>query len=130
MAYGNRTDMNSPAEKIAKSAAPGQTYGKAAAQLRAQAAVPMARASSEAPAQAPTGPVPGGLGELTRATERPQEPITAGVNFGPGMNAAQAGVNRPLRTEDPVLDRLQQLNDLYPNEDLADLLDSYIRDGY
>ena len=46
------------------------------------------------------------------------------------MNAAQAGVNRPLRTEDPILDRLQQLNELYPNEDLADLLDSYIKDGY
>lgn len=130
MAYGNRTDLNSPAEKIAKRAAPGQTYGKAAAQMRAQEAVPMARAAADAPAQAPRGPVPGGLGELTRPTERPQEPITAGVDFGPGMNAVQAGVNRPIRTDDAVLDRIQQLYDMFPNEDLADLLDSYIKDGY
>lgn len=130
MAYGNRTDLNNPAKKVARRAAPGQTYGKAAAQLRAQEAVPMASAASDAPAQAPRGPVPGGLGPLTRPSERPQEPITAGVDFGPGMNSLQAGVNRPLRTDDAILDRLQQLNEMYPNEDLADLLDSYIKDGF
>lgn len=126
MAYGNRTDLNSPAEKVAKTVVPGQTYGQGAAQMRAQEAVPMGQAPSEAAPRV----VPGAAGAFDRPTDRPQEPITAGVNFGPGLNAAQAGVARPLRTEDPVLDRLQQLHDLYPNEDLADLLDSYIRDGY
>lgn len=130
MAYGNRTDLNNPAEKVAKSVVPGQTYGKGAAQMRAQQAVPMGRGASDAPVTVPQGPVPGGMGDFTRPTERPQEPITAGVNFGPGMNADQAGVNRPIRTDDAVLDRIQQLFDLYPNEDLADLLDSYIKDGY
>lgn len=130
MAYGNRTDLNSPAEKIAKTAVPGQTYGKAAEQLRAQAAVPMGQAPSDAAAQPAQRPAPGGLGDFLRPSERPLEPITSGVNFGPGLNADQAGVARPLRTDDPILDRIQQLNDLYPNDDLADLLDSYIRDGY
>lgn len=130
MAYGNRTDLNSPAEKVAKRTAPGQTYGKAAEQMRAQQAVPMARSAADAPVQVPAGPAPGGLGDFARPTERPQEPITAGVDFGPGMNAIQAGVNRTLRTDDPVLDRIQQLFAMYPNEDLADLLDSYVKDGF
>jgi|DEB19_MinimDraft_3_1074340.scaffolds.fasta_scaffold08043_2 hypothetical protein len=127
MAYGNRTDLNNPMTKMV---APGQTYGKGAAQRRAQQAVPMASAASDMPAQAPAGPVPGGLGDFTRPTERPQEPITAGVNFGPGMNADQAGVNRPMRSDDPLLDRIQQLYAMFPNEDVADLLDSYVKDGY
>jgi len=127
MAYGNRTDLNNPMTKMV---APGQTYGKGAEQRRAQQAVPMAPSASDTPAPAPSGPTPGGLGDFARPTDRPQEPITAGVDFGPGMTAAQAGVNRPLRTDDPVLDRIQQLFELYPNEDLADLLDSYIKDGY
>lgn len=129
MAYGNRTDLNSPAEKIAKSVVPGQTYGQGAAQMRAQAAVPMGQAPSDAAVQV-ARVAPQAAGPFDRPTERPTEPITAGVNFGPGLNAAQAGVARPLRTDDPVLDRLQQLHDLYPNEDLSDLLDSYIKDGY
>jgi hypothetical protein len=42
----------------------------------------------------------------------------------------QAGVNQPIRTVDPVLDRLQQIYQSFPNEDLADLIDSFAVDGY
>lgn len=61
------------------SVAKGQTYGKRAAQERAQEAVPMHR-------DAPPRPrvVPGQMGGLTRPTERPGEPMTSGAGVGPG----------------------------------------------
>lgn len=132
MAYPNRTDLQNPAKKVARQAAKGQQYGKATAQLQAQKAVPIGRAPSESvpPPQPQQGPMPGSLGAFTRQTERPNEPLTAGVNFGPGPNAAQAGVAQPIRTDDPVLERLRTLYAQYPNSDLADLLDSYTKDGY
>ena len=48
--YANRTDLQNPTNKMAVTAAPGQTYGEAGAQRAAQQAVPMG-----AP-QAPAGP--------------------------------------------------------------------------
>lgn len=135
MAYGQRTDLNNAAAKLAKKTARSPQYGVAAAQMRAQEAVPMGSApadvkaaSAQRPSASATTPMP--AGPFNRGTERPTEPITAGVNFGEGPNAAQAGINMPIRTEDPVLDRLRTIYAQYPNEDLADLLDSYIRDGY
>jgi len=129
MAYSNRTDLNNAMnKKVAVQTATGQTYGKAAEQRRAQQAMPMGASPADVtPSQ---GVAPGGLGAFNRPTERPTEPITAGVNFGDGLNAIQAGVNQPIRTEDPVLDRLKVIFEQYPNDELADLLDSYIRDGY
>jgi len=82
-AYGNRTDLNQPISTV-----PNQEYGKAAAQERAQQTVPMAQAPNVAPQMAqpaPTRPsiTPGSL-PYTGATERPNEPITAGIDIGPG----------------------------------------------
>lgn len=129
--YPNRSDLRNPAGKVARQAAKGQAYGEAGKQLAAQRAVPIAASPADAvPAPAPQGPMPGSLGALDRPTERPTEPITAGVDFGAGPGAMQAGVNRPIRSEDPILDRIRTLYAQFPNEDLADLLDSYIRDGY
>jgi hypothetical protein len=125
MAYSNRTDLNNAMnKKVAVQTATGQTYGKASEQRRAQQAMPIGASPADvAPSQ---GVAPGSLG----AFNRPAEPITAGVNFGDGPNAIQAGVNQPIRTEDPVLDRLKTIFEQFPNDELADLLDSYIRDGY
>ena len=132
MAYPQRTDLNNPAEKMAKRTARSPQYGQAAAQMRAQEAVPMGSSPADVQAvrAARTGPMPGSLGALDRPTERPMEPITAGANFGAGPNAAQAGVAQPVRSEDPILDRLRQIYNQFPNDDLADLLDSYIREGF
>lgn len=129
MAYSNRTDLNNAMnKKVAVQTATGQTYGKASEQRRAQQAMPIGASPADvAPSQ---GVAPGSLGAFNRPTERPTEPITAGVNFGDGPNAIQAGVNQPIRTEDPVLDRLKTIFEQFPNDELADLLDSYIRDGY
>ena len=96
-AYSNRTDLNA---SVPVEAAPDQPYGEAAQQKVAQNAIPIAPTpvatapapSPAAPAQAggtlgqvsrPTAPEPGSLPFL-HPTNRPDEPITAGMNFGPG----------------------------------------------
>ena len=80
--YGNRTDLNMPVSNV-----PNQEYGKAAMQQRAQQAVPMAQApnvAASAPqAQQRPSVVPGSLPYIA-PTQRPTEPITAGIDVGPG----------------------------------------------
>lgn len=122
-AYPQRTDLN-----MAPTAVPGQTYGEAGAQMAAQRAVPMG--APAAPAQAPPqGIQPGAQGPLDRPTERPNEPVTAGAPFGPGRMGEQTAYAGPVGG-DSVLDELRALYAKFPNNDLADMIDSYIREGY
>jgi hypothetical protein len=107
---------------MAVQAATGQTYGKATEQRNAQRAVPMGAPPTEV-----QRPVPGTLGSLTRPTERPMEPITAGAPFGAGMGPVAAGIPQP--TGDNALEELRMIFQMFPNDDLADLIDSYSRDG-
>ena len=125
-AYANRTDLNNPAQKVARQVAPGQTYGEGAAQMRAQQAVPMGRSPVEVQAERPRA-VPGTLGSLTRPSERPNEPITAGAAFGAGPGPEALGI--ASTTGNPALDELRMIYQMYPNDDLADLLDAYSREG-
>lgn len=118
--YPNRSDLRN----VARQTVPGQTYGKATEQMEAQRAVPMGRSPVEAAPQRPRV-TPGTLGGLTRRTERPAEPITAGAPFGPGMGPEAAGI--PRNQGDAALDELRMIYDMYPNDDLADLIDSYYR---
>lgn len=129
--YPNRSDLRNPAKKVATKAAPGQTYGEAGKQIAAQKAVPMAAPPTDvAPAPAPQPRVaPGSMGPLNRPTERPTEPLTAGAPFGPGRNQQLGGYIGP-RNSDPILDELRALYATYPSDELADMLDSYIREGY
>lgn len=64
----------------------GQGYGVAKAQQDAQRQVPAAPPTATSPAAPPLpmGPPAGSLGLLDRATERPDEPLTAGAPVGPG----------------------------------------------
>ena len=127
--YANRSDLRNPAAKMAKTAVPGQAYGEAGAQLASQSIVPMAGAApSAAPAPAPAPVMPGSLGPLNRPTERPGEPITAGASFGPGPTPGTQFV--VPRESDPVLNELRGLYQAYPSPELADMLDSYVREGY
>ena len=128
--YPNRSDLRNPAKKIAKTAAKGQAYGQAGAQLAAQAAVPMAPSPTAAIPQAPQAPAvqPGGLGAFSRPTERPNEPVTAGASFGPGPTPGREFVI-PVAA-DPVLNELRGLYQAFPIPELADMLDSYVREGY
>jgi hypothetical protein len=127
MAYPNRTDLNNAMNpKVAVQTATGQTYGKATEQRNAQKAMPMGASPADARPQV----APGGLGAFGRPSDRPDESITAGVDFGDGPNAVQAGIQLQPRTQDAVLDRLRTIYRNFPNEELADLIDSYVRDGY
>lgn len=121
--YPNRSDLRNPGGKVAKQAATGQTYGEAGRQLAAQSAVPMAAPPTEAQRMRP-----GQLGDLLRPTERPSEPVTAGASFGPGPTPRMEFM--PARNADPVLDELRALYEVFPSEDLADMIDSYVREGY
>ena len=114
--YPNRSDLRNPAQKIAKQAAPGQTYGEAGKQMRAQEAVPMGGSPTEAAPSRPARPrpTPGGMGALDRPTERPGDSL---VGAGSGMAPETL---MPLR--DPVVDELEVLFRMYPNDDLADLI--------
>lgn len=93
-AYANRTDLNTE-RSLPVRAVPGQTYGQVQAQTEAQRAVPMAPSPQPSGLPAPAAPggpsmpalpptPPGAAGPLTRPTERPLEPVTAGIASGPG----------------------------------------------
>jgi hypothetical protein len=89
--YGNRTDLNMPISTV-----PGQDYGKAAVQQAAQRAVPMSSSPEPSVAQmqsqspAASLPKPGSLPHL-EPTQRPNEPVTTGLPFGPGAGPEAMG---------------------------------------
>ncbi len=117
------SDIQAGTNRVAIQAATGQTYGKATEQMNAQRAVPMGAPPTEAPQI--QRPVPGTLGSLTRPTERPAEPITAGANFGAGPNAIAAGIPIPQSPDARAIDEIRAIAQLYGSDDLLDLLDAY-----
>jgi hypothetical protein len=117
--YGNRTDLQNPTNKMAVTAAPGQTYGEAGAQRAAQQAVPMG-----AP-QAPTV-APGSLGNLDRPTERPMEPVTAGnpLGAGPGAEALVPAMpaDYTIGSRQDLIDQVRYVYSKHPNSAVFQLL--------
>ena len=105
----------------------GQTYGEATQQKRRVQAVPTGRAPTE---QAARRAVPAAPGSLTAPSARPDEPITAGAPFGAGVGPVAAGIPMMNPTGDNVIEELKAIYQRYPNDDLADLLDSFIREGF
>jgi hypothetical protein len=110
--YSNRSDLRNPAQKVARQAATGQTYGEAGRQMAAQKAVPMGQSPVTAPAPAQPRPTPGSLGALDRPTERPNDTLAPIYQNTPTM----------FNPADPVLEELSMLYEQYPNDDLANLL--------
>lgn len=122
-AYSQRSDMQAP------SAAPGQTYGVQAQQLRAQQQIPLPKqappsqpaqvggAAAGPPPPAAAAPMPGSLGGLADPTSRPNEPITAGLNTGagPGPEALGGGGLSPI-------DEVRAMFAADPNDDMRRLL--------
>jgi len=127
--YPNRSDLRDAATRQVRFT--GQTYGEGAAQERAQQMVPpgapptAVQGQQAGVAAGRRGPRPGDGGALTRPSERPDEPITAGADFGPGPNAIQAGIRPRIIQENDVMLRLRELYQLYPNEGLRMLLNRY-----
>jgi hypothetical protein len=124
--YPNRSDLRDAATRQVRFT--GQTYGEGAAQARSQQAVPPGAPPAVVQGQqmgAQARPRPGGNGALGRPTERPDEPITAGADFGPGPNSMQAGIRPRFIREDEIQQRLIQLYRKHPNEGLRLLLRRY-----
>lgn len=111
----NRTDLR-PA-KVA--VGPSEEYGQGARLEAAQRAVPMAAAAPPPPPGAggeagAQGPMPGSFGAFNRGTERPSEPMTAGMPMGagPGPEALLMNQNQPdpdLALLRPILPTLELL---------------------
>jgi hypothetical protein len=124
--YPNRSDLRNPATR--QVAFTGQTYGQAAQQAAAQQAVAPGSAPAQVQAQQAAAqqaaPRPGAK-PLFRPTERPAEPITAGADFGPGPNGRQAGLMPRIVPQDDVMEELRVLYQMFPNDDLADLISKY-----
>jgi len=111
------------AQKLPVTAATNQQYGMAAAQRAAQKAVPMGKSPVSNMPQ-PQRVKPGSLQSLDSPTANPNEPITAGLDRGPGPNSMQAGIPQGP-TGNPTLDELRAIFLVYPNSDLASLIDYY-----
>lgn len=102
-----RTDLNvsqQPARYIS-----GMPYGQGQATYEQQTSAPMAQAVSPDM----LGPITG----ITAPTERPNEPITAGVDFGPGPNSTVVKMPNTQPTALSVL-RLIAQNDPTGETDL------------
>ena len=125
--YPNRSDLRNAATR--KVAFKGQTYGEGAAQARSQQAVSPGSAPSEVAAQqvAVQRPRPGAQ-PLTRPSERPGEPVTAGAPFGDG--SMQSPTPQRLVAYDDVLDTLQMLYQMYPNDGVARLISKYVENNF
>lgn len=112
--YGNRTDLVAQPVKTG----PSQQYGQAAAQQRAQQAIPL-------PQQAPP-PMPV---DLFAPTQRPDEPVTAGLTQRPmAMPASNMpsdpSLPSPMDAErSPARQILVDLYKQFPYPELLDLIE-------
>jgi hypothetical protein len=100
-----RTDLNvseQPARYIS-----GLPYGQGQATYDQQVAAPMA-GTAEVPMAVPS------ITPLTAPTSRPDEPITAGVDFGPGPNST---VIKLPNTQPSILTVIQQIAENDPSGD-------------
>jgi hypothetical protein len=119
--YPNRSDLRNPAGKIAAKAATGQTYGEAGKQMAAQQSVPMGASPSAAPqpTQPANRPVAGSVVDMMAPTQRPQDMMAPIMNGRPSI----------LPMSNPVLEELETLYRMYPNDDLASLLSAIKYNG-
>lgn len=110
-AYSNRTDLNGPA--IANRP---PTYGDGAQAQRSMQVVPLPQERRLPPAPPP--PVPGAV-PFDRETERPNEPLTAGMNMGAGPGPSVA-----MPSFDPTLEALRAAMLVAPSPGIAALIES------
>ena len=116
-------DYNTVKANLAKQTAKNQTYGKAKEQMVAQQLVPMGPPPTTVDAAKPVAKRETSA-PFFRATERPNEPITAGMDFGPGVSSVGAGVPRQY-TNDIAMMEIKEILKYFPNDDLFDLVSRY-----
>ncbi len=81
--YGNRTDQMAKGKTQAIAVASGQTYGNRQASEQSQRDMPLP-GDPIANLMADTGTFDGTPTSLLAPTQRPDEPVTAGLTTGPG----------------------------------------------
>ena len=112
------------AEELPISTASNQQYGMRLAQQKAQQAVPMGQSPTTvaSPAQPQRRVAPGSLTPLTAPTARPNEPITAGADFGPGPNSAVMGMIPQIGSKDDLAMRVRAIASQFPSAALLGLV--------
>lgn len=97
-AMSRRTD-GGPADKQPVRDIPGGAYGEGKEMRQIQGGAPMAE-SGGAPQGGGPAPQRSLDGLLDEPTQNPDEPLTAGADFGPGVGPAGAGIPGSLATQD------------------------------
>jgi hypothetical protein len=135
--YSQRTDLSQPPGAQGTYAPTGLPYGEATAARRAMQAAPLpanrgtpapaptrASPARQAPAGQPAGPPPDIWSILARPTNRPDEPLTAGLPVGAGINQIISGLT-PGGGPPPDLADLERMRPVMPTlEAIANLPDS------
>lgn len=124
-AYPNRTDLNQNRQPV--QVASGMPYGERQVLEAAQRAMPLPAAPSVPSASAPVpprpqGPMPGAFGRFDRMTERPDEPLTAGMDMGPGPGREALAQGVMVTQDDQLVSQLRALYAIYPSSDVLRLL--------
>jgi hypothetical protein len=119
-ALSQRTDggPTQPAKYIS-----GLPYGEGQATYDQQTAAPMARNNSPEPTLQMPEPTP-----LMAPTERPDEPVTAGINIGPGPGS-EVMMDRPNQAY-TLTQTLQQLIKYDPSGDTEMIYRALVDEGY
>jgi len=116
--YTQRTDLNQPSTEPV-TAVPGQQYGMETQQRNAQRAVPIGSTPMPAPSAAPSpslGSLPKpGTQPFLEPTNRPEEPVTAGLPFGPGPGPTTAANPSPMLSSNIMDSALRSGSDSLAN---------------
>lgn len=114
-----RTDLNvskQPARYIS-----GMPYGEGQATYQQQTAAPMAAN--------PLAQVASEITPITAPTQRPDEPLTAGMDFGPGAGSEILPIP-PQRPTVSLIDTFKQLSQFDTSGDAELIYNRLISEGY
>ena len=124
-----RTDLQNTASVAAKKLAPetptGMTYGESQKLMNEQKIIPMGASPVEMTAKETSRSKPQMYGPLTGPTARPNEPITTGVDVGSGLGTVASGLPMQFDQRAAAISEIKAISQLYPTEELLDLLDKY-----
>ena len=120
-----RTDLQNKANVIGSTmtpkVGPSNQYGEVKKLMDGLKQVPAGPAATD---QAVKQKEPKKQIDLLAMTNRPNEPITAGAAFGPGIGPVQAGIPIPNPLNDAVME-LRNIARFDPSSGLGDLIDKY-----
>jgi hypothetical protein len=123
-AYGIRTDLNKPKSPLPVQTAPSNQYGEAKRLREAQRAVPMGAPPTDMQARKATKNVRKPVA-LDAPTARPSEPITAGMDFGPGPGRMAIGLPSVFEERRAAAVEIAQIASAFQTEDLMDMVSRF-----